>query len=153
MMCFGFAALAVARGKEGPVPYPEGYRSWTHVKSMAITSAEHPLFESFGGIHHVYVNAVGERAAREGQPYPDGSVLVFDLLAAEQGSGAYTEGTRRFVGVMRRDRKAYASTGGWGFEAFKGDSRERIVTDGKGQCFACHQGQESSDYVFSTWRR
>ena len=34
------------------VLYPEGYRNWTHIKSMVIQQG-HPLYESFGGIHHI----------------------------------------------------------------------------------------------------
>jgi hypothetical protein len=146
-------ALATAQKKVAPVPYPEGYREWTHVKSMAIVSEEHPLHDAFGGLHHVYVNPKGRAAARGGGAYPDGSVLVFDLLAAHLEGGAYTEGERKFIGVMRKDAKAYAATGGWGYEAFKGDSRtERVVTDAAAQCYACHQAKAGRDYVFSEWR-
>jgi hypothetical protein len=148
------AAGALAQGGTPPaVTYPEGYRNWLHVKSMVIHDQSHPLFETFGGIHHVYVNPWGAQAARAGGTFPDGSVLVFDLLAARAMGGAMTEGARKFVGVMVKDSQAYKETGGWGFEAFKGDSRgERLVTDPRTQCFACHQGQQSRDYVFSTYR-
>jgi hypothetical protein len=27
------------------------------------------------------------------------------------------------------------------------------LTDAKTQCFACHQGQEKTDFVFSSYRR
>ncbi len=80
------AALAVGvflygsvRG--GKVPYPDGYRQWTHVKSMVIQKG-HPLYEAFGGIHHIYANEKALRAMQAGKPYPDGAVLVFDLLEA-----------------------------------------------------------------------
>ena len=53
--------LGAQKRSAGPesVPYPEGYRSWTHVKT-AILHPGHPLYEAFGGIHHVYAN---EKAA------------------------------------------------------------------------------------------
>lgn len=41
-----------AEGSKKPVPYPDSYRDWTHVKSMVI-QAGHPLYDAFGGIHHV----------------------------------------------------------------------------------------------------
>jgi hypothetical protein len=149
LAAFAFAAST----PRDAVPYPEGYRQWTHLKSMAIVSAEHPLFESFGGIHHVYVNRIGLEAARRGGTFADGSVLVFDLLAAESKDGAVTEGARKFIGVMRKDAKRHAATGGWGFEAFGGDSRDqRVVKDAAGQCFGCHQSQSGRDFVFSAYR-
>jgi hypothetical protein len=135
------------------IPYPEGYRGWLHLKSMVIHDRSHPLFEAFGGIHHVYVNPAGAKAARSGGRYPDGTVLVFDLLEAKSEGGAMSEGPRKFIGVMARNSGAYAATGGWGFEAFKGDTKDqRAVTDAKTQCFACHQSREANGYVFSTYR-
>lgn len=155
--CFvalAFAGAVCAQTAAPPVPYPDGFRDWVHVKSMAIVSPEHPLFGAFGGIHHVYVNEAGRRAAERGGPYPDGSVLVFDLLEARLEGGAYVEGARKLTGVMRKDAQAYAGTGGWGFEGFAGDSREeRLVRDAQGQCFACHQPQKDADFTFSRWRR
>lgn len=43
-----FAVLAVLGLAQGGLPYPEGYRFWTHVKSMELKPG-HPLYESFGG--------------------------------------------------------------------------------------------------------
>ncbi len=154
LAAIGALATGVAGAAQPPrVQYPEGYRAWLHVKSMVIHDRAHPLFEAFGGIHHVYVNAAGAQALRTGSPYPDGTVFVFDLLEARSEGGAITEGPRKFIGVMAKNAGAYSDTGGWGFEAFKGDSRDqRSVTDAKTQCFACHRGQERSGFVFSTFR-
>lgn len=154
---FLFASMALAGPKVAaptPVGYPEGYRGWTHLKSMAITSAKHPLFEAFGGLHHVYVNKEGLESAKSNKPYPNGSVLVFDLLTADEKDGALTEGARKFIGVMVKNDKLYATTGGWGFEAFKGDSKtERVVKDATTQCFNCHTAQQASDYTFAKYRQ
>lgn len=153
------AALALAGPTRADPPegakidFPAGYREWSHVKSMVIYSDKHPLFEQFGGIHHVYVNADGFRAMTKGGSFPDGSVLVFDLLEAKEEDGAYLEGTRKLVAVMKKNRAQFKLTGGWGFEAFKGDSRtERLVTDAAGQCFGCHKPQTANDFVFSGFR-
>ena len=152
LVAFGGGLLAAAEAPK--VAYPEGYRGWLHVKSTVIHDKAHSLFESFGGIHHIYVNPAGAKAARTGGAYPDGTVFVFDLLEAKNEGGAMTEGPRKFIGVMVKNAKAYAATGGWGFEAFKGDTRDqRVVTDAKTQCFLCHQGQEKSGFVFSSFRK
>jgi hypothetical protein len=151
------AALAVATGAaaaDAPqVPYPDGYRQWPHVKSMVIL-AGHPLHDAFGGIHHLYANAKAMEGYRSGK-FPDGAVIVFDLLEAKSADNAITEGARKVVGVMRKDAKRHAATGGWGFEGFKGDSRsERAVgANAKAACFDCHTSQKDRDYVFSAWRR
>lgn len=134
------------------VKYPENYRKWTHIKSMVIQQG-HPLYESFSGIHHIYANKLALKAMKEGKPYPDGAVLVFDLLEAKNEDNAIVEGPRKIVGVMQKDTKKFAETGGWGFEGFKDDTRERVVVDPKGACFSCHESQKQTDYVFSNYRK
>ncbi|MDH4167855.1 MAG: cytochrome P460 family protein [Gammaproteobacteria bacterium] len=134
------------------VPYPVGYRDWAHVKSMVIEPG-HPLFDSFGGLHHLYANEKALQGYRAGR-FPDGSVIVFDLLSAVSADNAVTEGPRKVLGVMHKDAVRYAATGGWGFEGFVGDSQtERAVADkAVTACFGCHEARKDSDYVFSAWR-
>ena len=135
-----------------PVSFPEGYRSWTHVKSMVIED-DHPLADPFAGIHHVYANDKAVTGYESGR-FPDGSVIVFDLLEHTAADATVQEGERKFVGVMVRDRSAWPQTAGWGFEAFDGDSRtDRLVEDGGASCFACHTARKQQDYVFSEMRK
>ncbi len=147
------AALAISLpAQAAEVPYPAGYRTWTHVKSMVIQPG-HPLHASFGGIHHLYANAKAMQGYQSGK-FKDGSVIIFDLLEAKPADNAITEGARKVVGVMQRDAKKYAATGGWGFEGFAGgDPGKRAVgANAKTACFDCHAPQKHTDYVFSAWR-
>jgi hypothetical protein len=140
-------------GQAAPVAYPEGYRDWTHTKSMVIQPG-HDLFAAFGGIHHVYANDKALAALKAGKvPFPDGSAFVFDLLEAPAGGNAITEGARKVVGVMEKDSQRFAATGGWGFEGFKGDTRERAVKDAKADCFGCHESEKATDFVFGKYRK
>jgi len=145
------AATATFAAGDG-VPYPEGYRDWTHVKSMVIEEG-HPLYDGFGGIHHLYANAPAMEGYRTGS-FPDGAVIVFDLLAAERADDALTEGARKVLGVMVRDAAARAGTGGWGFEGWaEGDPGRPVVGAAAAEaCFACHTAVEDRGYVFSSWR-
>ena len=144
------ACLAIAGGPAGTVAYPDGYRDWRHVKSMVIEPG-HPLHDSFGGIHHLYANERAMKGYRKGS-FPDGSVIVFDLLASATGGNAVQEGDRKVLGVMQRDRRAFAATGGWGFEAFvEGDANRRLQPDAAA-CYACHTSQAQTEYVFSRAR-
>lgn len=149
-MLLGIVSIHGKQGKE--VAYPDGYRSWTHVKSLVLEPG-HPLFESFGGLHHVYVNAKGLDSLKAGRSFPDGSVFAFDLFEVDSGGHAIAEGKRKVLGVMEKDSKAFGSTGGWGFEGFAASTRDRVVKDGGVGCFGCHAQQaKSTDYVFSRWR-
>ena len=80
--------------------------------------------------------------------------LVLDLLEAREDGFATTEGARRMVAVMHKDLTKYKDTGGWGFEAFRADSRkERLVgKDAALACFRCHAAQQKADYVLSTYK-
>ena len=137
--------------REAPVEYPDGYRNWTHVKTMVIQEG-HPLYEAFGGVHHIYGNRKALKGYREARPFPDGSVIVFDLMEARYTGNAVAEGKRKVLAVMIKDSLVYQDTGGWGFEAFKGDTRERLVRDPKTECFGCHEARKGIDYVYSAYR-
>jgi hypothetical protein len=144
------AALAASHAE---VPYPANYRSWTHVKSMVIEPG-HALHATFGGIHHLYANDAAMRGYRSGK-FPDGAVIVFDLLEADAKDQTITEGARKVVGVMQRNSRKFASTGGWGFEGFAGDSQTQraVGANAATACFACHQARSQYEYVFSSYRR
>lgn len=153
------AMAALALGLALPVPagaaevaFPTGWRDWKHVKSMVIEPG-HPLYEAFGGIHHIYADRKALEGYRTGS-FPDGATIVFDLLEAERANNAVVEGPRKVLGVMHKDRRAFAATGGWGFEGFAlGDPGRRAVGANAAEaCFGCHAGQAASDYVFSRLR-
>jgi hypothetical protein len=146
------ASFAASAADPAPVPYPTGYRDWHHVKSMVINPG-HPLYGAFGGIHHIYGNAKAVAGYKAGK-FPDGSVIVFDLLTATTADNAIVEGQRKVVGVMHKDARKWAATGGWGFEGFKGDSKtERAVGANAAEaCFGCHAPQKERDYTFSVLR-
>lgn len=146
------AVTTTALAAEHTVPYPKGYRDWHHVKSMVINEG-HALHASFGGIHHIYANDKAMKGYR-GKSFPDGSVIIFDLLEATNEGNAVTEGARKVVGVMHKDAKKFKATGGWGFEGFGGgDPTKRVVGDNAATaCFDCHLPQKDQDYTFSRLR-
>jgi hypothetical protein len=132
------------------VPYPEGYRKWVHIRTGLIGPA-HPGFQFSGGFHHIYGNDKAMEGYVSGK-FPEGAVLVFDVIEASEKDGSTTEGQRRHVDVMVKDSARYRSTGGWGYEEFKGNSKtERVLTEPvRAQCFKCHTSQK--DFVFSEWK-
>jgi hypothetical protein len=150
ILVLGLAGTSHA-GEADKVGYPEGYRGWQHVKSMVIKPG-HPLENPFLGIHHVYGNDKAIQGLRDGK-FQDGALLVFDLLDYTDTGDSLQEAGRKLVGVMARDAKKYAATGGWGYEGFAGDSRsERLTKDGGKSCYDCHASQQATGYVFSRLR-
>ena len=131
------------------VPYPEGFREWVHVKSTVV-GRESTAFESQGGLHHFYANEMALKGHRGGS-FPEGSVLIDDLLEAKVTAGVTSAGPRRHTAVMVKDSQRYRETGGWGFEVFKGESRDGSLTPAsRAACFACHTN--GRDSVFSELR-
>jgi hypothetical protein len=154
-LCSACALITLALAAEAvkqTVNYPEGYRQWRHVQSLVIQKG-HKDFKAAGGIHHVYANEKAFDALIAGKPYPDGSVFVNDVLTATENNRAITEGPRKFIAVMQKESKEAADTGGWAFEVFGEDTKERKgVTDAKA-CFQCHESQKDTDYVLSKYRK
>jgi hypothetical protein len=142
------------KGSYPAVPYPTGYREWTHVKSNYI-GPKHPAWKEIGGYQHVYANKEGMEGYRTGR-FPEGSVLIYDFLEGQESeSGTIPEGPRRFTSVMVKDSKRYAATGGWGYEEFRGESTtdRMIAAEAASKCYACHMGRKDNDYVFSKYRK
>ena len=147
-----FVMFITVAAKIGPtanedVPYPEGFRNWTHIKTGYV-SKENPGF----GFHHIYANDIAMQGYRTGN-FPEGSVFAFDVIEGlVQSNNNIKEGNRRHVDVMVKDSIKYKDTGGWGYEEYQGDSKtQKNTTEAiQKQCFNCHASQK--DYVFSDLR-
>ncbi len=134
------------------VPYPEGFRNWNHVKT-AIIGPKSPAFEHWGGFHHIYANEKAVEGYKTNH-FPNGSILVFDVLEAIQKDSDFGEGKRRKIDVMVKDSVLFVGTGGWGFEEFNENSKtERLVgNSAAAQCFSCHSANKANDFIFSKMR-
>ena len=153
-MCLALAFVNAAPAQEfkQPVAYPDGWRYWTHVKSMIVEEGN-PAYRFAGGIHHIYANKAALEALQNGTPYADGSILVFDLLIAETNKDhTVSEGPRKLIGVMQKDAKKFAHSGGWGFAVFQDDTKDQVPVNAK-TCFKCHKPHEKTGYVISKWRK
>lgn len=134
------------------VPYPENYRTWSHVKSTMI-GPSHKNFSTMGGFQHIYANEAAMTGYRT-RNFPEGSVIAFDWLEMTENSGAFLEGPRRQLDVMVKDSKRFASTGGWGFQRFVKDSKTELAASPSPQeCFACHERLKKDGLVLSALRK
>jgi hypothetical protein len=132
--------------------YPKHFRRWTVAKGRMI-GPNSPSFPTGGGFRYIYVNRVG-REGYTNLPFPEGSVLVDERVeATEDASGIFQEGPTLHVGVMVKDSKRCAETGGWCFNFFRGeDTTTGIPPAAQKGCFTqCHSKAES-DSVFSKFR-
>jgi hypothetical protein len=131
------------------VLYPDGYRSWTHLKS-SITK-EHKI-NTFIGISHIYANDIAIKGLKTYR-YKKGATFVLDHLDMNISKDSIKEGKRLFTGVMVYDPIKYSKTANWGFESFIGSSKtKRGVKDSILECFTCHTQVKKKNYVFSSFR-
>ncbi len=147
------AALAAGMvATSATVPYPEGYRHWTLVKTATVNPAS-PAYAHFGGLHHIYANKA-TLAGYAGKTFPDGAVLVFDVHEWKEGAQSNETGARRILDVMVKDSRRYAATRGWAYTEFQGDSRTQrnVGPDTMAKtCAACHTQNGRQDSVFSAF--
>jgi hypothetical protein len=143
-------AITGSANSADTVPYPESFRTWSHVKSGVI-GPQHKNFASLGGLHHVYANKEA-MAGYKTRQFPEQSVIVFEWLEWAEKDGAILEGPRRQIDVMAKDSKRYAQTGGWGFQRFVKDTRELAAAPTPQDCFACHNQLKDDGLVLSKYR-
>jgi len=142
----GFNAVRIV---ENDVAYPEGYRHWTHVKSGFLGPAHSNV--KYRGFNHTYANDAAVNGYETGK-FPEGSVIVVDIIEAVAGDNYSSESKRHHMDVMQKDSTRFKSTGGWGYGQFESDNSPRMLTiEQKTTCYNCHLKQE--DHVFSALRK
>jgi hypothetical protein len=156
MMFSPIAVLAVsftlsAQTDETPT-FPKEFRRWAHVKSVLV-GPQSIAFATEGGIHHIYANGKALEGYDSGK-FPDGSVIVYDLLETKDVAGNTIEGQTRRVDVMVKQSERDASTGGWKFMSFSGNDQKdgKLTAEREATCAGCHAHRKDHDFVFSEFR-
>jgi hypothetical protein len=76
--------------------FPKEFRRWAHVKSVLL-APQSVAYATEGGIHHIYANDKALEGYDSGK-FPDGSVIVYDLLETKEVAGNTIEGPTRSHG-------------------------------------------------------
>ncbi len=133
-----------------PIPV-DTFKQWRHVKTMVIVDSLHPLYDPFGGVHHVYANGRAQAALEpcEDRRFPQGAILAFLLYQAHLEEGAIHEGNLKLYAFMVKDTSQFQQTAGWGFYAYDARGRAIATPNNAQSCFSCHSAVAHQDYVFS----
>ena len=129
------------------VRLPKQFRSWSHVRSLAVLEPQHEMY----GFHDGYANPPALQALRsKARPvsYPDGATFVVSIYEIVTTEGITRAGPKRRDVVQVKDRTA-ATTGGWRFAAF--DPAGRPIPIDPSTCAGCHARAKESDFVFATY--
>jgi len=138
------------------VTFPEGYRN----TFTMYTTVNRP---DINQVRYLYANPVALRAAREGKPLPDGSVLVLEQFAAKLGAdrkpvvganGFYEPDRFVAYAVMARgpgwgkDIPEMLRNDEWNYAVFNADNKMRPGVN-QAECLACHKPLDKKSYTFS----
>jgi len=114
-------------------------------------------------VRYLYANPVALKAAKEGKPLPDGSVLVLEQFAAKLGAdqkpvtaaNGFFE-PDRFVAYAVMERGAGWGQGipemlrneDWNYAVFNADKQHRAGVN-QAECLACHKPLDQKSFTFS----
>ena len=148
-----FAVGLCAWAGDDTAPFPADFRKWAHVKSVLV-GPQSSIFATEGGIHHIYANDKALEGYATGR-FPDGAVIVYDLLETREIAGNTVEGPTRRVDVMLKQSSRHPTTGGWEFMRFMGSDQAhgKLSAERQAVCAGCHARSKDHDFVFSALRQ
>lgn len=141
---------------KGTISLPLDFRSWPHLGTWSIAGDD----EAGGaaGFHVVYTQPASIETFRRTGEFPDGAVLVKELIETETGdlTTGRVSWAKEVTGwfVMVKDRKGrFAGDGrwgdGWGWALFNANQPANSVTeDYKTECLDCHIPARNDDWVY-----
>ncbi len=141
---------------DGTISIPPDFREWAYLGTWSIAGDD----EEGGAadFHVVYTQPETIEAYRRTGEFPDGAVLVKELIEAD--SGDLTTGrvswAQRVTGwfIMIKDRQGRFKSNrlwgdGWGWALFNSDDPATTVTeDYKTECIPCHVPVKKDDWVY-----
>lgn len=148
----------------GRISLPRNFReNWTFLGTWSIAEKDvERSSEASGhgaaGLHNVYTQRGVAESFRETGKFPDGAVIVKELLAAVTASmttGTVSRGTAvEGWFVMVKDTEERFSSNplwgdGWGWALFNADqSTETVTQNYKTECVGCHIPARDDDWIY-----
>ena len=149
---------------EGNITLPKNFRSkWTFLGTWSIAHKDVEPSSSASahgaaGLHNVYTQRGVAEAFRQHGKFPDGAVIVKELLSADTASmttGTVSRGNKvEGWFVMVKDTKGRFSSNplwgdGWGWVLFNADKPDTPVTKSyKTECLGCHIPARDDDWIY-----
>lgn len=144
---------AVNDSGEISVPSTDFRSGWVMLGSWTILDGEEA-----SGMHVVYTQPDAVAAYLETGEFPDGTVLVKELLSAKTqtlttGTVASADEVEGWF-VMIKDREGRFGGNplwgnGWGWAQFDANDPENTFTENyEDECIACHEPAEETDWVY-----
>ena len=152
----GAKSQLLANVSKSSVPFPESYQS-TFTRYHTIN------FPATKQVRYYYANPAAVKAAKEGKPLPDGSVLFAEVYSAKldadknpvKGSDGFFERDQLlFYTAMGReagwgrDIPEMLRNEDWNYAVFTKDKQQRAGVN-QAECLACHKPLDKASYTFT----
>ena len=141
---------------DGAISVPPDFREWAYLGTWSIAGDDEE--GGAAGFHNVYTQPETIVSYRRTGEFPDGAVLVKELIETETGDmmTGRVSWAKRVSGwfVMIKDRQGRFKGNplwgdGWGWALFDADDPATTVTeDYKSDCIPCHVPAEKDDWVY-----
>ncbi len=140
----------------GEITLPKNFRTWASLGTWVVASDKGA--DSTATMHNVYTQPETIEAYRNQGKFPDGAVIVKELLKTETGkmttgqvSWAH-EVTGWFVMIKDTEGRYEGNTlwgDGWGWALFNVDNQTKPVTKNyKIECIPCHLPAKNNDWIY-----
>jgi hypothetical protein len=144
----------------GELVRPTGYREWVYVGTPVTPNDLNNGKAAFPEFHNVYIEPSAWQAWKKTGQFPDGTILVKELVsvgskAAVSGKG-YFQGDYVGLEAEIKDRKRFADEPGhWAYFSFSTPDHQTLTKTAKAfpteACNSCHQASAADDFVFTQY--
>ena len=143
---------------DGQLLQPRGYRRWVYVGTPLTPNDMNGGQAAFPEFHAVYINPEAFAAYEATGEFPNGTVLVKELVSVATKSA--TSGKGYFMGeftgleVAVKDQTRFQSEpGNWAYFSFGHELplAEQVGRQAVASCSTCHGASADQDYVFTQY--
>ena len=133
---------------------PEGYHQWIFVgSSLGMSYRKDAGYENQPEFHNVYISPGAFRVFRETGSFPDGTVMVLEVVASGGNASINKAGKfeDKILGIEAsvKDSKRFPEK--WAYFGFMGEKGEALAQAKpfpKAACWSCHNPHGEVDNVF-----
>jgi hypothetical protein len=143
--------------EKGNISLPKDFHGWQFLGTWGVATDEDNEVGS-KGFHNVFTQPETVSAFRKTGKFPDGAVLVKELIKAKTdsmttGEISYATETDGWFIMIKdakgrfKDNKLWGD--GWGWALFKAKNPTKTVTeDYKDDCLSCHVPAKQDDWIY-----
>jgi hypothetical protein len=143
--------------EKGNITIPKDFRNWQFLGTWGVATDEEDQV-GLKGIHNVYTQPETVAAFRSTGKFPDGAVLVKELLKAKTndmttGEISYATETEGWFIMIKDTEGRFKSNklwgDGWGWALFNADDPSTTVSKNyKDDCISCHVPAKEDDWIY-----